>query len=352
MQQRHNDRLNRRSLEALRLSKSISLPPEWPLPLAMLVLALASLSCGMLGSGSQPVAGRTIIRTHLPTLTPTASGSNAPIGAATPVTGLIPPLPPPPSNPAAAPVRGHTSLTSLPTLTPTPITAAASEQAAPPAQEMAQASGSNPGPITAPPPAPTAFPTSTPVLSAPDWSFANVQFYPDQYGAGLVLYGDVINNTGVSQELTAITGAFYDAQGQLMADGDDILNVWPIEVIPAGGRLPFELAIPGLQNIADFDLSVQAQPNGQMPHQNFDFPEVNELIEDNYYCLTGQVQNLGAQLHTYLMVVAVLYDSQDRMINFSEYYEPAPADELSDFEICVDLINPDMARYELRAWGE
>lgn len=55
------------------------------------------------------------------------------------------------------------------------------------------------------------------------------------------------------------------------------------------------------------------------------------------------------------MVVAILYDSQDRVINFGNYHQPAPTalvgDQMMDFEICVDPLDQTVTRYELRAWG-
>jgi hypothetical protein len=56
-----------------------------------------------------------------------------------------------------------------------------------------------------------------------------------------------------------------------------------------------------------------------------------------------------------LVVVAVLYDSQDRVISFGEYYmdpEYVVGDQTEEFEICVDSYDQDVARYELRAWGQ
>ena len=53
------------------------------------------------------------------------------------------------------------------------------------------------------------------------------------------------------------------------------------------------------------------------------------------------------------MIVTVLFDSQDRVLNFGEYYGPGPADPSLTFEICIDLMShQDVARHELQVWGQ
>ena len=61
-------------------------------------------------------------------------------------------------------------------------------------------------------------------------------------------------------------------------------------------------------------------------------------------------------LGDYLVVVAILYNGQGNVVNFDYYDAPYPEDitgqETMDFEICVDTLDQDAARHELRAWGE
>jgi len=74
-----------------------------------------------------------------------------------------------------------------------------------------------------------------------------------------MIYGEVINNTGVYQELDVMGGLFFDNQGQVIADDRNIETHWSAEVVPPGGRVPFELVVDGIQIVADFKLSVEAQ---------------------------------------------------------------------------------------------
>ncbi|HEX9922358.1 MAG TPA: hypothetical protein VGD99_06825 [Anaerolineae bacterium] len=353
MQQRHNDRLNWHGLEALSLSKSIPLP----FLAAILVLALASLSCGLLSNSYESTAGRSLILTRLPTLTPTASPNPASEALVEQASGTAPTLSPispegvtiaseSPLAPLPGATAGVLSDSSTPNQAPTQPPVASPNQAAAPTQ---------PPVVSFVTPVPD-FPTSTPVLRSSEWSFANIQAYPDPYGEGLVLYGDLINDSASTQELARVTGQFYDGQGQLVADQDHTIDFWPIHIIPAGGRLPFELTILGTQNIADYDLNVEAQPTEGHPHQAFEFSDVGEWGEEGLYCLSGSLQNRGESLHDYVMVVAIFYDNQDHMIKFGEFYEAGFENQIDNqpvaFDICIELTDQEIARHELRAWGE
>ena len=167
------------------------------------------------------------------------------------------------------------------------------------------------------------------------------------------MYGEVMNNTGEAQELYFITGTFYDAQGQVLPDALTI-DYWPIETVPQGGRIPFEVTVLAADNLANFDLSVDAEPSDEYPSQDFEFLEVEADGGDNY-CISGKVQNLGGQLAYYLSIVVVLYDSEDKVISFSDHYNHSPedlvGDQMMDFEICVDPLGQVVAHHEVRAWG-
>jgi hypothetical protein len=53
--------------------------------------------------------------------------------------------------------------------------------------------------------------------------------------------------------------------------------------------------------------------------------------------------------------MAVLYDDQDRVINYSDDYQRFPEglvkDTTADFDVCVNPLEQTVTRYELRAWG-
>jgi hypothetical protein len=227
-----------------------------------------------------------------------------------------------------------------------------------------------PVPTATPPPSPTATPTetpaptstpaatatATPILESSGWSFASIQNYPNQDENSLLLYGDAINNTGSAQALIFITGDFYNPQGQIIADEGSTFDYWPAEIVPSGGRIPLELTVYDIQSAANFDLNVGAEPSSQTLHEDFEFLDLNQWIEENSYCLIGQLQNPGDQLQDYVVIIATLYDGQDHVVNFGNYYEPYVEDVMGDqtleFEICTETRNQSVANYDLHVWGQ
>lgn len=281
--------------------------------IGIIVLALATLACGLLGSAPQSTPDRVNIQarlTRLPTFTPTADSN------------------------AATTMMGAGSAGSVPSL-------------------------SSPIPVnTVPAPAGTPTATVTPIFeSSGGWSFASVQIYPDQYRDGLLLYGDVVNNTDSAQELVLVTGTFYDAQGQVIASEDWANGYWPVEIIPPGGRVPIELTVDGIESVANFDFNVETKPSSQTPRQDFEFLDLKQWSEEDTYCLTGRVRNLGGELQDYVVIMVTLYDYQGEVINFGHHYEVYLESILGDdqtlnFDICVDPRNQDIINYDLRAWGQ
>jgi hypothetical protein len=179
--------------------------------------------------------------------------------------------------------------------------------------------------------------------------------YGNQYEGGLLMYGEISNKTGVAQEITFITGTFYDAQGQVIADEGSAYGYSPVLVLPAGGQAPFELIVDGVQSAASFDLTVDAQTSSQVARQDFEFSDEYQKNDEYGYCIGGSVRNPGAPLQDDLVILAVLYDDQDRVIGFGEYYpdyENLVGDQSEDFEVCVDAYGQTVARYELQAWGQ
>lgn len=366
-------------------------------------LASTALACSLLGASPRSSPDRVAIRKHLATLTPTPLPSPSPTSSV-PQTDSPPPIPatptPIPATPTAAP---PSQIDNSPTLT---ALAALNIRSGPgldyptvgqltPGQSV-PITGKNPAgtwwQVNYPPgssslawanadaqystathaenvpivslPAPLAevpatvissTPTPTPtVIAAPGgWTFAGVRLQPDEELGGLVLYGNAVNQTGAAQEVSAITGVFFDGQGQVTADASQTYAYWPVYVVPPGGSMPFELMVDSINSAANYDLSVEAEPSSELPRQDFEFAQVNQWTEDETYCVGGVVQNAGGPLGSYWVVAAVLYDDQNNLVNFSDDGEldPQAGNGNSPFEICVDVTNQPVARHELLAWG-
>lgn len=351
-----------------------------PLILMVVVLLfLLSLACGGISSGRVVILTRlpTLTRTPLPTLTPTPaqvamaatvapaqapgngdeamekSGVIAEIAAQN--AGAASGAPAELNNPQPAEVGSNTVAdNSSAAGAQAPVTSGVSV-AAQPSPSATPTPTATPLPSATPtevPPTntPTLTPTPTQTPLPEGWVFVGVRSQSD--GGNLILYGDVINNTGASQELAYITATFFDGGGQQMDTGT--LDYWPIEDVPAGGRVPFTLTAFGIQNAADFSLNVEAAPSEEPPTQDFEFVDASPANEGGQYCVSGRLRNLAQELNIYLSVVTVLFDAQGKVINFGDQYEHSPglgSNQEKGFKVCADPMGQEVVDYQLRAWG-
>ena len=188
------------------------------------------------------------------------------------------------------------------------------------------------------------------------WYIVGARSFYDPDWESVFVYGEAVNDTESSQRISNIVGTFYGAGGQVVADGDDIDSYWPGDVVPAGGQVPFEVALWDIQDLSDFELEVIAQASSETARQDFEFSNLDASGDSRDYCVTGTLQNPGGALEDYLVVVVVLYDDQDNVIYFDSYVDYSPQDVVGeqtlDFEVCVDPLGQEVADYDVRAWGQ
>jgi hypothetical protein len=262
-----------------------------------------------------------------PPLTPTAA---APIAAVTPVETAAPPVAP---GDAVLPAEAATPAAAA--VAPAP---AAEAPVAPPTDAAT----------------PTA-PSTSPVAASAGWSFSGVTKLAGDAEEALLLVGELVNGTGAPQQAIAISGAFYDVQGEVAVDTLDVVSYVPIDPVPADAHVPFELQVSGSPGIARFDLRAMSEPASDAPRQDFQFSGVEQWVDDRIgYCMRGQVENQGPALQEYLIVLAIVYDDQGSVVNFGEYYPDIPPGggaQSSTFEMCLGPFDRQISRYELRAFG-
>jgi hypothetical protein len=209
-----------------------------------------------------------------------------------------------------------------------------------------------PGPTMTPIPA-----DSTPVSVQPaeGWSFEGVRLQPAPDLGGLLVYGEAINDSGGPQRILGLQGIFYDAQGGEIAP-EEISEYWPIETVPQGWRMPFELTLIGPPAIDRLDLQLITEASDEPLRSDLELSQLEGAEQSGEYCVQGQVRNPGSPLEAYLMVVTVLYDADDGVINYGVGYQPASAELTGDatavVSACADTMGLPVARYEMRAWGE
>lgn len=339
--------------------------------LACLPLATA-LAC--LGGGPKSAADIRAGMNRLPTLTRTPLPTLTPTGIAM-AGDLSPPAQPAAAAPAdAQPADGAAALQgSLPTPGDGPAAAqpAAPDQAAAPHVEppvQVDPTTTPVAPVTptstataaetatlAPTPTETPTPEPTATRLPGGWVFADLRLGPASNGKDVLVLGNLINNTGSPQTLDTIDGLFYDSQGQAIENLFYTFD-YPVSEVPQDGHIPFQIEIQDRPNVTDAKLEVLAESGAAGPRQDFEFLEVNASSQGNEYCVTGKVRNPGGALSSYLVIAAVLYDDQNKVINYSyDDYGEAVAnlagEQTQDVNICVDSLQQEVARYELEAWG-
>ena len=252
-------------------------------PLLMLLLlttglagyiATAKLVYRLSGSNNnQIVTATTYRRVILPPVAVTGNldlaaenGDNLPVSlpltntavAATPVitlesqsTAETSPSSTPPATQAAVPSTGLQPAPEITTATGTlPPTSTPTKTPSPTRTPTATATDTRPPTHTSTATS-TRTPSPTPVREG--WVFSSVRTDPDEEGDNLLLYGELLNDTGQTQKLNSIRGTFYDARGTVIATKGGSHDV-PIPIIPQGGQVPFKLTVTDIKNAADFDL--------------------------------------------------------------------------------------------------
>lgn len=214
---------------------------------------------------------------------------------------------------------------------------------------------STPSPTATPPPASTAPVVQPDIPAAGGWSFTATRSDTIPARKLLLLYGEMVNNTGAAQHISQVTGTFYNSQGQLIAADKSTYGLWPTNIVPPGGRVPFTLTVYNVPDTADFELSVAAEPVDAAPRQDFEFVTVNQAQVNGAYCLTGALKNPGSQLTDHVIIAAILYDDQGQVLRFSSTREngvrQVAGDQLLDFETCLKSPPANVARHQLLAWG-
>lgn len=197
-------------------------------------------------------------------------------------------------------------------------------------------------------------PTEVPKSEVPGWSFVGIRSSIDQGNA--TVFGELINNTGAPQTGVQVSAILYDQYDRVIIDGVDTVDYVPVEIVPVGARIPFELVVEGDQSIYRIDLVGLSAPAVSSPRQDFHFSGVSQRVDQTgMYCITGKIQNLGIPLTEHLIVLAITYDQLGQVVSFGEHAEGSPnnvlADHTSPFEICLDPVGQQITTHQLRAVG-
>lgn len=328
-------------------------PPDNALPARVTLMAAQSEtpSPTMTATGSPTLAlaaSATPLRAGQPTA-PVAPGDGSPVPES---------LPPPTASlaatltPTVAPTAGPSptlDLTASPTPTPTDTPSPAASPTA-----TGEASPTN-GPTasatsSAATPTPSATPTAT---TPPPVVVGNARLYVDALKI-THLVGEIINTTAQDQQVAAVTGQFFDAQGARLP-AVITAAYYPQTVIPANGRAPVELTLSNAAAVNRWSLMVDSLP--ALTPIRYDLVISNELAtaDVDSVCLSGTIRNGGAPLAGPLVMAVVLYDANGAVVNFKDYAQDVPNGQTGaaglNFEICVPPPLDGVATWQTYAWS-
>ena len=177
----------------------------------------------------------------------------------------------------------------------------------------------------------------------------NDNAYVDSNGWTHVL-GELYNNTDSNQENVVVTVTFYNDAGDIVAE-EQVAPV--VEVTPRGVKVPFELAVQLRAAYHHYEFLVEGEPSARAPR--LDLQVVNHQgSSGNGYHITGQVNNPGDALSTYVQVIGTLYDGAGKVVNVDYDFLAAaqlPSGGSASFDIAVERPHESVASYSLVALG-
>ncbi len=185
-----------------------------------------------------------------------------------------------------------------------------------------------------PRPTRTPLPTATATPADTSWSFANVRVDGDR------VYGMLTNTSGSTRDLWFIA-----------AGGSTHYNSWPLDYVDAGESIPFVLSGQG----DGANLGAMGSAAEGIHHREFEASDLASQTDGGSYCVTGSITGPVDELEQYLIIALVLYDGDDRVINFADY-DALDSDELAGGEpvpllLCADSQGKSVDHYDLKVWG-
>lgn len=187
-------------------------------------------------------------------------------------------------------------------------------------------------------------PTAAPTPSLPQLQILSHQSYEDAGWFHIV--GEVQNNSDTPMEFVKIVATLYDDAGQVV--GTDFTYT-EIDVIPPGGKSPFETGTDKWAGTTNYKLQVQGSP-GTLPRQDIVILSHSHYIDGGWLHVRGEVQNTGNTPAEFVKLVVTLYDAVGNVVGTDFTYtelDVVPAGGTSPFETGADHW-PNFDHYEIQ----
>jgi hypothetical protein len=201
-----------------------------------------------------------------------------------------------------------------------------------------------------PPPTATLKPTkipASPTPSLPALEILSSQSYVD-YG-WLHIVGEVQNNSNTPMEFVKIVATLYDDGGKIT--GTDFTYT-ELDVIPPGGKSPFETGTDNYEGTTNYKLQVQGD-KGTLGRQDLVISGDSSYEEYGWLHIRGEVKNTGSVAAQYVKIIATLYDADGNVVSMDFTYTELDTilpGESSPFETGTDHY-PNFDQYELQVQG-
>jgi len=249
--------------------------------------------------------------------------------------------------PTYTPLPTHTPEEPLPTYTPPPTYTPYPTYTKPPKPTNTPRPTNTPTLAATNTPVPADTPKPTQAAARPDLEILSHQSYVDL--AWFHIVGEVRNNSSVPIEYVKIVATLYDVTGKVA--GTDYTYT-DIDVIPPGGKAPFETGTDEWAGTTQYKLQVQGSP-GDLPRQDLVILSHDSYVDGDWLHVRGEVQNTGETEAKYVKVVVTLYDAADQVVGMDYTYcelDVIPPGETSPFETGTDHW-PNFDHYEIQVEG-
>jgi len=186
-----------------------------------------------------------------------------------------------------------------------------------------------------------------PTPSAPPLEILSSQSYVDAGWYHIV--GEVRNNTDDPMEFVKIIATLHDDNNNIT--GTDFTYT-ELDVIPPGGKSPFETGTDQYAGTTIYKLQVQGDP-GVLGRQDLVISGDSSYEDYGWLHIQGEVQNTGTTPAEFVKLIVTLYDANGNVVGMDFSYtelDTIPAGGSSPFETGTDHY-PNYDHFEIQVQG-